>query len=659
MEINSVMAAAPVSYASAGIDANLFSTLVVDEFMVGQPGSYSYSGADVTFPGVTIEIDEILREPAEDNNFSSRGWYDNTTQTLAADGAIAGSAQSIDWTWAASATKPPNGGAMRYAFPESDNIYVSYRVKYLSGWVGSGQAFHPHEFYFMTNKNGAFDGLFGSELTLYVEQHDLVPRLDYSNPANIDGTQLYDGSTTMLVDTWYKVEAFLKLNTMVGNVGQSDGVFKYWLNGSLEVDANDVLMRTGSANTDMLLDQFILAPWLGEGSPAQQTMLVDEIIIGTKVAIPVTAPVAPSLLVATTASSTTINLAWQDNSDNETNFIVQRSLSAGTGFVTIATLGIGVEGYSSGGLSAETQYFYQVQATNTGGDSTFSNEASDTTSVSTGNAFFKTDFDYPSVCRQDGTGSPVDCSVVSTDPWINWAWDGVKLVGGESTEVVTAAANPNGNGSKGLRVWNGDGTNQFTNAFQLAFPTQQKEIWMRWYQRYEAGFSWSGGNPDYDKIWYIYCNTNNGISGSQMQLLPQFSGNDGLYALSIQGNAEPYQAISTLRWQNVFGSVSDGLFHQFEFYALMDTDGTDGIGRAWIDGQPVINQTGVNFSGGSSQARNGFKWMEGPSNQATPTNGGPASIDYDNIEIWNTTPPNTDANGNAKIGSLNGFDGGA
>ena len=93
-----------------------------------------------------------------------------------------------------------------------------------------------------------------------------------------------------------------------------------------------------------------------------------------------TVPVAPSNLVATPVSSTTINLAWVDNSTDETGFTVQRAGSATGTFTAIANLGSGVTSYSDKtGLSPSTSYYYRVFAINQRGSSAFSNVASATT----------------------------------------------------------------------------------------------------------------------------------------------------------------------------------------------------------------------------------------------------------------------------------------
>ena len=97
---------------------------------------------------------------------------------------------------------------------------------------------------------------------------------------------------------------------------------------------------------------------------------------------PATPPIAPSALVATATSSSSINLSWTDNSSDESNFVVQRSTTSGSGFATIATLGANTTSYAdTAGLSASTTYYYQVYATNGGSGSGFSNEAFSTTEI--------------------------------------------------------------------------------------------------------------------------------------------------------------------------------------------------------------------------------------------------------------------------------------
>src|SRR4029077_9341923 len=45
---------------------------------------------------------------------------------------------------------------------------------------------------------------------------------------------------------WNHVEVSFQLNSVVGGIGQPDGVMQYWFNGALVIDRQDVLYRTGA-----------------------------------------------------------------------------------------------------------------------------------------------------------------------------------------------------------------------------------------------------------------------------------------------------------------------------------------------------------------------------------------------------------------------------
>ncbi|MFN7140683.1 MAG: fibronectin type III domain-containing protein, partial [Limisphaerales bacterium] len=90
-------------------------------------------------------------------------------------------------------------------------------------------------------------------------------------------------------------------------------------------------------------------------------------------------PAAPSGLTATAVSSSQIDLSWTDNSNNESNFIVARSTTSGGPYTDIATLGANVTSYSNTGLNPVTTYYYVVRASNSGGTSANSAQASATT----------------------------------------------------------------------------------------------------------------------------------------------------------------------------------------------------------------------------------------------------------------------------------------
>src|SRR4029450_13584830 len=96
----------------------------------------------------------------------------------------------------------------------------------------------------------------------------------------------------------------------------------------------------------------------------------------------ITLPAALSSLTATAASSTQINLAWTDNSNNEDGFRIERCQGAGcSNFTEIATVGPNVVSYQNTGLTAATAYQYRVRAYNAAGHSAYTNTANATTTT--------------------------------------------------------------------------------------------------------------------------------------------------------------------------------------------------------------------------------------------------------------------------------------
>ena len=269
---------------------------------------------------------------------------------------------------------------------------------------------------------------------------------------------------------------------------------------------------------------------------------------------------------------------------------------------------------------------------------------------------WSTSFDYPSECFHSGVLG-TNCTAVANDG-VEWGFRGGKNVDGNYTQVTSDANNPDGDGGRGARFWVDDGDDVYSGEARVHFPNQEPEIWIRWYVRYERGFAWAAGNPLYDKWLFCRFGPDNKISSSRMQIIPESSGRGGRIAIFIQAGGDQYQLLHpAITWQDVFGTTSDGLWHMIEMYVKMDTDSTDGIGRLWIDGQLVINKTDVDFSGGDPVTRAGMKWFEFQSNQNWPNNGGPMYVDYDDMAVYKTTPPNTDRYGFPWIGPLNGFSG--
>lgn len=93
-----------------------------------------------------------------------------------------------------------------------------------------------------------------------------------------------------------------------------------------------------------------------------------------------TAPAAPSDLQAVAyRTGSNIRLSWDDNSSDETGFIVERTQDTAGFWSAIDTLGANAVMYEDLDLPENVQYFYRVAAINTVGMSTYSNVSGSTT----------------------------------------------------------------------------------------------------------------------------------------------------------------------------------------------------------------------------------------------------------------------------------------
>jgi hypothetical protein len=279
----------------------------------------------------------LVQEGFNDTSFSARGWYDGAVAITTAQ-KYSGAA-AMECQFAVGATKCSAGGPSRHLFTDSDSMYVSFYIKHSANWVGSGVAYHPHMFVFLTNLDTNFVGPAYTYFTGYIEQNSGIPKMGFQDAKNIDETRVGQDLTNITEQRsvagcngdsdgygpgdcyrsgtvhnngkmwtagqvyfdntpgsprykgdWHLVEAYFRLNSVANGIGVRDGVLQMWYDGVLIIDAQNAVLRTGARPT-MKFRQFQISPYIGVGSPVAQTYWVDDLLIATaRPAVPPTPP---------------------------------------------------------------------------------------------------------------------------------------------------------------------------------------------------------------------------------------------------------------------------------------------------------------------------------------------------------------------------------
>ena len=159
--------------------------------------------------------------------------------------------------------------------------------------------------------------------------------------------------------------------------------------------SNHRIRRVDSTGTIITIAGTDASGFSGDGGPAAQAQLryPSGVAVGAdgnlfiadtennriRVLTQASFPSPPTNLTATPVSSSRIDLAWQDNSDNETGFRVQHRLNGTDDWVSVGSTAANVTALSDEGLLPATSYHYRVQAFTETTSSAFSSEAVATT----------------------------------------------------------------------------------------------------------------------------------------------------------------------------------------------------------------------------------------------------------------------------------------
>jgi hypothetical protein len=92
-------------------------------------------------------------------------------------------------------------------------------------------------------------------------------------------------------------------------------------------------------------------------------------------------PAAPSSQVAVAGSTSSVTLTWQDSSNNELGFLIERSTNGAKSWTQIGQVGANVTSYTDTSVNKGKTYCYRVRAYNAIGNSVYSNVATVTTPI--------------------------------------------------------------------------------------------------------------------------------------------------------------------------------------------------------------------------------------------------------------------------------------
>ncbi len=140
-------------------------------------------------------------------------------------------------------------------------------------------------------------------------------------------------------------------------------------------DTSDVFngIELGYSSGDLV---FLADYWNGGSNNGEFTIQGTEFYRNTASIVEITteplppAPEAPGNLTATPVSSDRIAVEWEDRSSLEDEFTVYRSANTSSNFLYLTSLPANTISYLDTGLFSNATYYYRVEASNAGGDST-------------------------------------------------------------------------------------------------------------------------------------------------------------------------------------------------------------------------------------------------------------------------------------------------
>src|SRR5574343_2013546 len=235
---------------------------------------------------------------------------------------------SLPMTWTTSSTTPFAQFVHSITPGGTDSLYISFYWRCSSGWVGSGQSYHPHIIHIFSDLDVAADypsGMIPAYGDTLFEPLNLTPHIKWQDASSINSTlhsppwtnaqaaetenratggcngvlsgssagnsadcyqyggvwynmRDWTGTSNFSLSTWHHVEIYQQMNTITSNHGNADGIMWVKVDDNYVVNSTNVIYRTNQHPT-MKWEAFFLAPYIGDGSPANQTLWIDSLNI--------------------------------------------------------------------------------------------------------------------------------------------------------------------------------------------------------------------------------------------------------------------------------------------------------------------------------------------------------------------------------------------
>jgi hypothetical protein len=304
----------------------------------GTGGSAGSAGSNTDIPGGgTI----LFQEDFDDANFQARGWYDGPSGTISTTEHAPGSTSSYQCQFNQGATTCANGKPARHKFTASPTVYASFWLKFSTNWVGSGVAYHPHMMHFINDLDSDYVGPAHTYLTTYIEViqngraflglqdsknvdlncillnngnfqgcngdfatypftenrsvcacNGIAGELDgkdcfsngngtwYSSRSWRADNAFIDAAGPNYKADWHFVEVYFEMNSIQGGAGIPNGKIRWVQDGVTLISSDQILMRTNQ-HANLMFHQFAMLPYIGDGSPIQQSFWVDDLTVAT------------------------------------------------------------------------------------------------------------------------------------------------------------------------------------------------------------------------------------------------------------------------------------------------------------------------------------------------------------------------------------------